>query len=141
MDVSTNTWRDYFQMDELTGQLSVEKFCSCVAHNPVLHACYLCTYMEEDAKCVSLLHKLFMGFLGCLVCWIACMYIGRIVLLHTREYTRERRNSPLWCWRQLQITTCGFCMLHLVSWVVAMTSIFLMSVHSTNSSWIVHTPN
>ena len=37
-------------------------------------------------------------------------------------------------------TTYGFGMLCLVLWVVAMTSIFSMSVHSTNSSWMVHIP-
>ena len=84
--------------------------------------------------------KMSMGFLGCLVYWIACMYVGRTAPLHTKEHTRERRSSPLWCWRQSQITTYGFGMLHLVLQVVAMTSIFLMSVHSTNSSWMVHTP-
>ena len=47
---STNAWRDYSQMGELTGQLTVEMFCSCIAHNPVLCAHYLHTYMEEDAK-------------------------------------------------------------------------------------------
>ena len=84
--------------------------------------------------------KMSMGFLGCLVHWIACMYIGRIAPSHTKEHTRERRSSPLWCWRQSQITTCSFGLLCLVLLVVAMTSIFLMSVHSTNSSWMVHTP-
>ena len=54
---SMNAWRDYFQTGELTGWLTVEMFCFCIAHNPVLHACYLCTCMEEDAKCDSLLHE------------------------------------------------------------------------------------
>ena len=84
--------------------------------------------------------KMSMGLLGCLVCWIACMYIGRTAPLHTKEHTRERRSSPLSCWRQSQITTYGFSRLCLVLQVVATTSIFLMSGHSTNSSWMVHTP-
>ena len=126
-----------FQMGELTGQLAVEMFCSWVAHNPVLHAHYLCTYTEEDAKHVSLLHE---DVHRIAFHWIACMFIGRTAPSHTKEHTRERRSSPLWYWRQSQITTYGFRMLHLVSWVVAMTSIFLISVHSTNSSWMVHTP-
>ena len=68
---STNAWRDYFQVGELTGWLAVEMFCSCVAHNPVLHAHYLCTCMEEDAKHVSLLHEdvhRIPGMLGSLDC-------------------------------------------------------------------------
>ena len=55
-----------FQMGELTGQLAVEMFCSWVAHNPVLHAHYLCTYAEEDAKHVSLLHEDVHGIPGML---------------------------------------------------------------------------
>ena len=74
-----NAWRGYFQIGELTGWLAVEMFFSCIAHNPVLHACYLCTYTEEDAKCVSLLHEdvhgipgMF-GLLDCMhVCWKNC---------------------------------------------------------------------
>ena len=93
--------------------------------------------MQNMFRCCM---KMSMGFLGCLVCWIACMYVGRIAPLHIKEHTRERRRSPLWCWRQSRITTCGFGRLHLVLRVVAMISIFLMSVHSTNSSWIVCTP-
>ena len=66
-----NAWRDYFQMGESTGQLAVEMFCSCIAHNPVLHAHYLCTCMEKDEKCVSLLHEdvhEIPGMLGSLDC-------------------------------------------------------------------------
>ena len=66
-----NAWRDYFQMGKLTGQLSVEMFFLCIAHNPVLHACYLCTYKEEDAKNVSFLHEdvhRIPGMLGLLDC-------------------------------------------------------------------------
>ena len=125
-------------MGELPGWLAVEMFFSCIAHNPVLHACYLGTYMEEDG--FSLLHEDVHGIPWMLVHWIACMNVGRTAPLHTMEHTRERRSSPLWCWRQLQITTYGFGMLHFVLQVVAMTSIFLMSVHSTGSSWMVHTP-
>ena len=84
--------------------------------------------------------KMSMGFLGCLVYWIACMFVGRTAPSHTKEHPRERRSSPLWCWRQLLITTYSFGMLHLVLQVVTLTSIFLMSVNSTNSSWMVHTP-
>ena len=51
-------------MGELTGWLTVEMFHSCVAHNPVLHGHYLCTYMEEDAKHVSLLHEDVQGIPG-----------------------------------------------------------------------------
>ena len=135
-----NAWRDYFQMGELTGWLAVEMFCSCIAHNPVLEH-VICTHiwkrMQNVFHCCM---KMSMGFLGCLLHWIAYMYIGRTDPSHTKKHTRERRSSPLWCWRQLQITTYGFGMLQLVLQVVAMTSIFLMSVHSTNSSWMVHTP-
>ena len=53
-------------MGESTVQLTVEMFCLCIAHNPVLHACYLCTYREEDAKCVSLLHEDVHGIPGML---------------------------------------------------------------------------
>ena len=74
-----NAWRAYFQMGESTGWLAVEMFCSCVAHNPVLCAHYLCTYIEEDAKCVSLLHEDvhgipgMLGSLDCMhVCWKNC---------------------------------------------------------------------
>ena len=84
--------------------------------------------------------KMSMGFLGCLVHWIAFMYVRKNCPIAYQEHLRETRSSPLWCWRQLQITTYGFCVLHLVLRVVAMTSIFLMLVHSTNSSWMVHTP-
>ena len=74
-----NTWRDYFQMGESTGWLAVEMFCLCIAHNPIVHACYLHTYMEEDAKHVSLLHEDvhgipgMLGSLDCMhVCWKNC---------------------------------------------------------------------
>ena len=69
-----NAWRDYFQMGELTGWLTVEIFCSCIAHNPVLHAHYLYTYMEEDAKCVSLLHEDVHGISGMLGS-LDCMHV------------------------------------------------------------------
>ena len=76
---SMNAWRDYFQMGESAGQLAVEMFCLCIAHNPVLHACYLYTYTEEDAKHVSLLHEDvhgIPGMLGLLDCmhlqWKSC---------------------------------------------------------------------
>ena len=55
------------------------------------------------------------------------MFIGRIAPSHTKEHTRETRGSPLWCWRQSQITTCGFGMLHLV---VALHQQFLDGSHS-----------
>ena len=76
---SMNAWRAYFQMGESTGWPAVEMFCSCVAHNPVLCAHYICTYIEEDAKCVSLLHEDvngipgMLGSLDCMhVCWKNC---------------------------------------------------------------------
>ena len=37
-----NAWRDYLQMGESTGQLTVDMFCSCIAHNPD---------REESCKC------------------------------------------------------------------------------------------
>ena len=63
-------------MGESTGWLTVEMFCLCIAHNPVLHACYLHTYMEENAKCVSLLHEDvhgIPGMLGSLDCMHLCL--------------------------------------------------------------------
>ena len=39
--------------------------------------------------------KMSMGFLGCLVHWIACMCVGRIAPLHTKEHIRERKFSTL----------------------------------------------
>ena len=71
-----NAWRDYFQMGELTGWLTVEIFCSCVAHNPVFHACYLHTYVEDDAKHVSLLHEDVHGIPGMLGL-LDCMHVHR----------------------------------------------------------------
>ena len=91
-----NAWRDYFQMGELTGQLTVEMFCSCFAHNSVLHACYLCTCMEEDAKCDSLLHEDvhgipgMLGLLDCMhVCWKNCP------ITYQRAYQGKEKFSTL----------------------------------------------
>ena len=106
---STNAWRDYFQMGELTGWLTVEMFCSCVAHNFVLCACYLCTYTEENAKCVSLLHEDvhgipgMLGSLDCMhVCWKNCSitYQGAY---HGKEkfsilVLEAIANHNLWFW-------------------------------------------
>ena len=69
-----NAWRDYFQMGESTGWLTVEMFCSCIVHNPVLCACYLHTYMEEDAKHVSLLQENVHGIPGMLGS-LDCMHV------------------------------------------------------------------
>ena len=71
---STNAWRDYFLMGELSGWLTVEMFCSCVAHNAVLHAHYVHTSMEEDAKHVSLLHEDVHGIHGMLGS-LDCMHV------------------------------------------------------------------
>ena len=48
-------------------------FCLCAADNPVLHECYLCTYMEDDAKHVSLLHEDVHGIPG-MLCSLDCMH-------------------------------------------------------------------
>ena len=126
-------------MGELTGQLAVEMFCLCLAHNPVLCACYLHTYTEEDAKHVSLLHEDvhgipgMLGSLDCMhVCWKNCSIAYQGAYQGKEKFStlvlEAIADHNLWFW------------LCLASWVVSMTSIFLMSVHSTNSSWMVHTP-
>ena len=91
-----NAWRDYFQMGELTGQLAVEMFCSCIAHNPDLCACYLCTYMEEDAKCVSLLHEDVHGIPGMLGS-LDCMHVHwkNCPITYQRAYQGKEKFSTL----------------------------------------------
>ena len=69
-----NAWRNYFQMGELTGQLTVEMFYSCIAYNPVFCACYLYTFIEEDAKHISLLHEDVHGIPGMLGL-LDCMHV------------------------------------------------------------------
>ena len=123
-----------FQMHESTGQLTVEMFCSCIAHNPVLHACYLCTCMEEDTKCVSLLHDYVHGIPGMLGS-LDCMHVHwkNCPIAYQGPYQGKEKFSTLvleaitdhylWFWH----AAFGFT-------GVAMTSIFLMSVHSLDGS-------
>ena len=83
-------------MGESTGWLTVEMFCSCVAHNPVLHAHYLCTYMEEDAKHVSLLHEDIKGIPGMLGS-LDCMYVHwkNCPITYQGAYQGNKRFSTL----------------------------------------------
>ena len=97
--------------------------------------------MEEDAKCVSLLHEDvhripgMLGLLDCMhVCWKNCPIAYQGAYQGKEKFSTLVLDSiadhNLWFWHAafgLQ--------------VVAMTSIFFMSVHSTNSSWMVHTQN
>ena len=43
--------------------------------------------------------KMSMGVWGCLVYYIAYMYVGRIAPSHTRSIPGKGENSPLWFWR------------------------------------------
>ena len=83
-------------MGELTGWLTVEMFCSCVAHNPVLHAHYLCTYMEENAKHVSLLHEDVQGIPGMLGS-LDCMHVHwkNCPITYQAAYQGKKRFSTL----------------------------------------------
>ena len=85
-------------MGELTGWLAVEMFCSCVAHTHILHACYLCTYMEEDAKHVnvSLLHENvhgIPGMLGLLDCM--CVHWKNCPITYQGAYQGKEKFSTL----------------------------------------------
>ena len=115
---SMNAWRDFSRcMNQLDSSL-----LRCFLHALLTTLSFMhvtCAHVWKRIQ--NVFHccmTMSMGFLGCLVHWIACMYIGRTAPSHTKDHTRERRSFPLWCWRQSQITTYGFGMLHLVSQVL-----------------------
>ena len=116
-------------------------FCSYITHNPVLHAHHLCTYMEEDAKCVSLVHEDFHGIPG---------------MLHSLDYMHvHKKNCPIVYQGAYQgkekfsalvlqaIGDHNILFWHAVfGFLGSCNDINILDVsplHSTNSSWMVHT--